>query len=303
MENEIEIEFECQICMDIMVEPVTTLCGHTFCKICLMRYLRTKLNCPICRKTILQSPDSLSKNISFENLIKSKYSEKYEERLKTVRLSYQDESNAEANIRRNIPTIYLENSFVWPRIKRRLIINNMTMYSTIHASSINDRLLIISQDNQNYSEQNQVNISSLVEILSLKRTENHIDLEVIGLKRFRTNNSFITQVNDDNHLYLSHGEIIKDLEITSDEIISEIRYKLCRIADLHGEILLSSNYSVQQQLERAYGKPPTRQNILSENNLNSSQLEFYSFFFLNLIKSSEKTRFYVSNNLIERINW
>ena len=79
MELNVEPEFECQICMDLLVEPITTICGHTFCKICLIRYLRTKLNCPMCRKPILQSKESLAKNVMLENIIKSKYKNKYEE--------------------------------------------------------------------------------------------------------------------------------------------------------------------------------------------------------------------------------
>ena len=33
--KEIEQEFSCSVCLELMFEPVTTSCGHTFCKECL----------------------------------------------------------------------------------------------------------------------------------------------------------------------------------------------------------------------------------------------------------------------------
>jgi hypothetical protein len=36
---EIEKEFECSICWELMFMPVTTPCGHTFCKKCLEDFL------------------------------------------------------------------------------------------------------------------------------------------------------------------------------------------------------------------------------------------------------------------------
>mgnify|MGYP003297681957 CR=1 FL=1 len=60
MEKEnIEQEYECLICMDLLIEPITTLCGHTFCRFCLTEYLKNNKNCPLCRKAIFQSAESI----------------------------------------------------------------------------------------------------------------------------------------------------------------------------------------------------------------------------------------------------
>ena len=42
-------ELECQVCVTLIYEPITTPCGHTFCKRCLFRSLDHSSRCPLCR--------------------------------------------------------------------------------------------------------------------------------------------------------------------------------------------------------------------------------------------------------------
>ncbi|KAI7889906.1 uncharacterized protein EV154DRAFT_512792 [Mucor mucedo] len=43
--------FDCSICLSTLTEPITTQCGHTFCKECLIRSMTDlpSRNCPYCR--------------------------------------------------------------------------------------------------------------------------------------------------------------------------------------------------------------------------------------------------------------
>ncbi|XP_060886777.1 E3 ubiquitin-protein ligase TRIM39-like [Labrus mixtus] len=53
-----EKNFTCTICMDLFVDPVTTACGHSFCKNCLSRnFLYNDLACPLCKRYLSQTPD------------------------------------------------------------------------------------------------------------------------------------------------------------------------------------------------------------------------------------------------------
>ncbi|XP_006000235.1 LON peptidase N-terminal domain and ring finger 1, like isoform X2 [Latimeria chalumnae] len=45
-------DFECSLCMRLFFEPVTTPCGHTFCKKCLERCLDYKPRCPLCKESL-----------------------------------------------------------------------------------------------------------------------------------------------------------------------------------------------------------------------------------------------------------
>ncbi|KZF22740.1 hypothetical protein L228DRAFT_134973 [Xylona heveae TC161] len=49
-------EFDCQVCYALMLNPVTTPCGHTFCRRCLTRVLDHSLLCPLCRRSLSISP-------------------------------------------------------------------------------------------------------------------------------------------------------------------------------------------------------------------------------------------------------
>jgi hypothetical protein len=53
-------ELDCQVCYALFLDPLTTSCGHTFCRKCLHRVLDHSNCCPICRRT-LSIPPSLTK--------------------------------------------------------------------------------------------------------------------------------------------------------------------------------------------------------------------------------------------------
>ncbi|KAL0167046.1 hypothetical protein M9458_038890, partial [Cirrhinus mrigala] len=52
-------ELQCSICLDVFTDPVTTPCGHNFCKTCLNKHWDNSqtCNCPYCKETFSQRPD------------------------------------------------------------------------------------------------------------------------------------------------------------------------------------------------------------------------------------------------------
>uniref|UniRef100_A0A8C4SXD4 Uncharacterized protein n=1 Tax=Erpetoichthys calabaricus TaxID=27687 RepID=A0A8C4SXD4_ERPCA len=60
----------CSVCLDILKEPVSLPCGHSFCMACILFcWDRKGVNsCPQCRKTFNPRPD-LSKNIMLAELV------------------------------------------------------------------------------------------------------------------------------------------------------------------------------------------------------------------------------------------
>jgi len=61
-------EVDCQVCYNLMLDPVTTFCGHTLCRKCLARVLDHSLHCPVCRRA-LAIPPSLLRQPSNKTLV------------------------------------------------------------------------------------------------------------------------------------------------------------------------------------------------------------------------------------------
>ncbi|KAI0460480.1 ATP-dependent protease La domain-containing protein [Xylaria acuta] len=45
-------EMDCQVCYALFLDPMTTTCGHTYCRTCIHRILDHSNLCPICRRAI-----------------------------------------------------------------------------------------------------------------------------------------------------------------------------------------------------------------------------------------------------------
>uniref|UniRef100_A0AAZ1Y1Z8 E3 ubiquitin-protein ligase TRIM39-like n=1 Tax=Oreochromis aureus TaxID=47969 RepID=A0AAZ1Y1Z8_OREAU len=53
-----EDQFLCSICLDVFTDPVTTPCGHNFCKTCISQHwdMNQSCQCPMCKETFYTRP-------------------------------------------------------------------------------------------------------------------------------------------------------------------------------------------------------------------------------------------------------
>ncbi|XP_056444980.1 E3 ubiquitin-protein ligase TRIM39-like [Gadus chalcogrammus] len=65
-----EENFSCSICLDVFSSPVSTPCGHNFCRTCITKYWdeQVKYKCPVCNELFNTRPD-LRVNILFSEMV------------------------------------------------------------------------------------------------------------------------------------------------------------------------------------------------------------------------------------------
>jgi hypothetical protein len=75
-------DFECSLCYKLFYQPVTTVCGHTYCKSCLMSSLQYSPHCPLCRHKLFDHPQDFNYSINFvlANVIEKNFPWEYKQR-------------------------------------------------------------------------------------------------------------------------------------------------------------------------------------------------------------------------------
>jgi len=62
-------DYECPLCMRLLWKPITTPCGHTFCKTCLDRVLDHNTTCPMCKSSGLKSYLSERRELALNDFV------------------------------------------------------------------------------------------------------------------------------------------------------------------------------------------------------------------------------------------
>ncbi|XP_060096255.1 LON peptidase N-terminal domain and RING finger protein 1-like isoform X1 [Heteronotia binoei] len=94
-------DLECSLCIRMFFEPVTTPCGHTFCKECVERSLDHRPNCPLCKQSLREylKARKYSTTVVLEKLMSTVFPSQLADR----RQIYQTEMAELSNLTKNIP--------------------------------------------------------------------------------------------------------------------------------------------------------------------------------------------------------
>ncbi|KAM7269451.1 hypothetical protein ACFE04_024948 [Oxalis oulophora] len=70
-------DFDCTLCLKLLYEPVTTPCGHTFCRSCLFQTMDRGNKCPLCRTVLFISPRACNISVTLNNIIEKNFPEEF----------------------------------------------------------------------------------------------------------------------------------------------------------------------------------------------------------------------------------
>nr|XP_010936520.1 LON peptidase N-terminal domain and RING finger protein 1 [Elaeis guineensis]XP_029123690.1 LON peptidase N-terminal domain and RING finger protein 1 [Elaeis guineensis] len=73
-------DFECTLCLKLFYEPVTTPCGHSFCRFCLHQSMDHGNKCPMCRTVLFMSPRTYPISVTLNSIIEKNFPKEYAER-------------------------------------------------------------------------------------------------------------------------------------------------------------------------------------------------------------------------------
>lgn len=76
-----EHDLECILCSRCLLDPVTTSCGHTFCRECLTRVLDYGSSCPLCVTHLRYSEHSRGVTYALEDAIRVLIPSVFDERI------------------------------------------------------------------------------------------------------------------------------------------------------------------------------------------------------------------------------
>jgi len=80
-------DYECPLCYRLLWQPITTSCGHTYCKVCLEQALDHNVQCPLCKSSNVQNilTDRRTETVANEFVecsMRRLLSKEYEDRMK-----------------------------------------------------------------------------------------------------------------------------------------------------------------------------------------------------------------------------
>ncbi|XP_038063085.1 LON peptidase N-terminal domain and RING finger protein 3-like [Patiria miniata] len=207
-------DYECSLCYRLFLEPLTTPCGHTFCKLCLNRSLDYNNSCPLCKDSLAeylaQRNNSVSEVVLF--LLQEYLGEEYREReeqhkreMEAMARFVQDQSQCEVPIfvcTLAFPTIPCPLHIFEPRYR-------LMVRQTMDSGARQFGMCLPDDTNQGHED-----IGCMLEI---QQVENLPDgrsvIKTVGGRRFKV----LSRGMRDGY-NTSMVEFIKDVEVTGDDI-------------------------------------------------------------------------------------
>ena len=180
-------EADCQVCYALYLDPLTTACGHTFCRKCLARILDHSNICPICRKLLSMPPGVAAEpyNKRLRSVMDGFWADEYAARAEAV--AQEETQSSESHVPLFVVTLAFPSMPTFLHVfepRYRLMLRR--------AIETGDRKFGMVMYNQNGRPQGELGVTSFMQygtLLHIERLQPLPDgrsiIECVGVSRFK----------------------------------------------------------------------------------------------------------------------
>mmetsp|Transcript_3642 Transcript_3642/g.5046 ORF Transcript_3642/g.5046 Transcript_3642/m.5046 type:complete len:329 (-) Transcript_3642:1632-2618(-) len=229
---------DCPLCQSLFYEPITTPCGHTFCRSCILRAMDHDNKCPMCRTPVHISPE-YGVNVLLVQIIEGNFPEEYLQRKDEV----QEEKNAQ-NF--TMPLFLLGSLVLFPRESLSLHVFEPRYRLMIRRAMEGSRRFgIVAYINNDLVE---IGTTAVIQNQSMLPDGRSL-LQTVGEKRFKVKSLF----NQDGYV-VARIEYVEDEPLPQEpEKLKDIQEKCDKLRTVATEKLGTA----KEQVEQKYGMMPT----------------------------------------------
>lgn len=180
----VRTEMDCQVCYALYYDPLTTPCGHTFCRRCLQRVLDHASYCPVCRRP-LAIPHVNRQSSPPNDLITKITTAFWADELELRKQAVQGENVHED---REFNTSVFVCTLAFPRMPTFLHVFEPRYRLMIRRALEGDRTfgMVLHQRARTYQDPNFTELGTLLRIVNVEFFPDGRSLiETIGVSRFR----------------------------------------------------------------------------------------------------------------------
>ncbi|RZB39937.1 LON peptidase N-terminal domain and RING finger protein 2, partial [Asbolus verrucosus] len=236
-------DLECILCSRCIFDPITTACGHTFCRGCLTRVLDHGLSCPLCMASLSVKDYSRGSSVILDQAIRFLLPKEYNERL----LANLKEVHM-LNKNSDIPVFICTNAF--PGVACPLYVYEPRYRLLVRRCLLSPtrRFAMAAKEG---SEEKFVSYGTVLEVKDAVHLEDgSFILTTVGVRRFKV----IARGEQDGY-DIAKIQVIKDTAVASD--------KLPELIALHQKVynkaskwIMSLTSKVLAEVERLIGQMP-----------------------------------------------
>jgi len=292
--------YKCPICLNLLYNPISIPCGHSFCQECFNTYMSYSQECPVCKEKYF-----LTNTPRVNLVLKETIESKYPDIVKKIKASKEQNSEHKENSENSkLPEtkkykcccVRKINTHLMPKENLTLRLNNSFANEIVEILQFAGRCVIISEI------KNDEIYGCIVDAPYFNRLTQRVTLVCHDrIKINRITEQFIESVS--RNIEICEGEIIEDKFPTSEAVQNSlIELTNSVFAEFHNKLAQTPEI-VQEEIKRRYENEP----FLSQFANRESKLKFAescSLYIASMINANSKNpAILYSTNTQERLEW